>query len=291
MYKILKSEEILNQNIKVLTEKQRELTSLEKSGMATQNDILRIELQVSNINLLQKEAENAYNVALYNLKVLTGMSDNQNVDIDTAGLFGSAPDITGMESFTSSALNWRPELLAGTMKMRAANTSMDILKSNHYPHVSVSAGYNYINPGTSLIPEKNAFINAWNVGLNLSYNLSSLYADKGKMQEAQYQAAMLRNVQQAKEDEIKTEVYKDYNDWLLAKQKIDVTRKAITQAEENYRIQESRFRNNVSSMSDLLEANTLLLQARMNKVSAEADAQLAYDKLLHASGQYYLDNK
>jgi outer membrane protein len=63
-----------------------------------------------------------------------------------------------------------------------------------------------------------------------------------------------------------------------------VARLTVTQAQENYRTLTSRYNNQFSLLSDLLDANTLLLQAKINESLANADTELAYKRLLKASG-------
>jgi outer membrane protein TolC len=63
-----------------------------------------------------------------------------------------------------------------------------------------------------------------------------------------------------------------------------VIRTAVGQATENYRLTESRFRNGLVGSTDLLEADSFLLQAQLNVINATVDAQLAYQRLLKATG-------
>ncbi|HEY6900321.1 MAG TPA: TolC family protein, partial [Puia sp.] len=85
------------------------------------------------------------------------------------------------------------------------------------------------------------------------------------------------------QDRIKTEVNTDYSTWLRNKQRIRVSEQAVSQAEENYRLVNNRFRNNTVLISDLTDANTQLLQARLNLLVDQADAGLSYHKLLQST--------
>ena len=67
--------------------------------------------------------------------------------------------------------------------------------------------------------------------------------------------------------------------------KIKLTQKTITQATENQRVMNNRYRATVSTLSELLDADALLLQAKINLEIAKADAELAYYKLLKAIGK------
>jgi outer membrane protein len=66
--------------------------------------------------------------------------------------------------------------------------------------------------------------------------------------------------------------------------KIELAKLTVTQAEENYRTLTSRYNNQVALLSDLLDANNLLLQSKINQALVIADSELAYQRLLKATG-------
>jgi len=63
-----------------------------------------------------------------------------------------------------------------------------------------------------------------------------------------------------------------------------VYEKALAQAQENYRITNNKYVNSLATITDLLEANAALLQAKLNVPFAMADAFMAYKKLLLTEG-------
>ena len=85
-------------------------------------------------------------------------------------------------------------------------------------------------------------------------------------------------------DQIKLQINRDYQSYLLSKQKINVYETAITQATENYRITNNKYNNSLVTITDLLEADVSLLQAKLNVSLAKADAALAYQKILKTTG-------
>ena len=87
------------------------------------------------------------------------------------------------------------------------------------------------------------------------------------------------------------EVNADYLAYLKSKEKIKVSETAVKQAEENYRIVNNQFKNNTALISDLTDANTLLLQSRVNLLVDKADADIAYYKLMKSSGSNYFINR
>lgn len=281
--KLIRSTTVIEQNIRSFDEREREARSLEKEGIVTANEVLKIQLQKNNLQLSRLQVDKARQTALYNFNLLVGLPDDQTVMVDTT-LTNPVSTLDPLSNFLTRAAQVRPEIQANILRNQAAQALLRNTKSAMYPHLGVSAGYNYINPTTRLIPEGSSYISAWNVGAGITYNIGSLYNMKGRLGSAQtaIDQADLRGQQQ--NDEIRSEVVTAYNNYQLALEQQSVIRTAVGQAQENYRLAESRFRNGLVGSTDLLEADNFLLQAQLNVINATVDAQLAYQRLLKASG-------
>ncbi|MBO0951750.1 TolC family protein [Fibrella forsythiae] len=281
--KLIRSTTVIDQSIKQFDEKEREANNLLKEGIVTANEVLKIQLQKNNLQLSRLQVDKARQTALYNFNLLVGLPDDQQVTIDTT-LTNPTTTVEPLGNFLAQAVQVRPEVQANALRLQSAEALLVNTKSAMYPHFGVSAGYNYINPSARLVPEAGSFISAWNVGAGLSYNIGSLYNMKGRMSTAKtaIDQASLQSQQQT--DQIRSEVVTAYNNYQLALEQQNVIRTAVTQARENYRLTESRFRNGLVGSTDLLEADSFLLQAQLNVINATVDAQLAYQRLLRATG-------
>ncbi|GAB4041398.1 TolC family protein [Spirosoma gilvum] len=280
--KLARSVGVIEQNIRQFEEKERDAQNLQKEGVVTANEVLKIQLQKNNLNLSRLQVEKARQTALYNFNLLIGLPENQQIAIDTL-LTNPAVVTESLSSFLDRAVQTRPEVQANALRVQSSQELLRNTKSSMYPHLGVSLGYNYINPTARLFPEANSFISAWNVGAGITYNIGSIYNMKGKLHSAQtaIDQASLQSQQQT--DQIRSEVVTAYNNYQLALEQQNVIRTAVGQAQENYRLTESRFRNGLVGSTDLLEANSFLLQAQLNVINATVDAQLAYQRLLKAT--------
>ena len=281
--KLIKSTTVIEQSIKQFDEKEREARNLEKEGIVTANEVLKIQLQKNNLQLSRLQVDKARQTALYNFNLLVGLPDDQTITVDTT-LTNPVTTVEPLSNFLIQAVQTRPEVQANVLRVQSAEALLRNTKSVMYPHLGASVGYNYINPTAKLIPEGSSFVSAWNVGLGLTYNIGSLYNMKGKLHSAQtaIDQADLQGQQQT--DQIRSEVVTAYNNYQLALEQQNVIRTAVGQAQENYRLTESRFRNGLVGSTDLLEADSFLLQAQLNVINATVDAQLAYQRLLKATG-------
>ena len=71
---------------------------------------------------------------------------------------------------------------------------------------------------------------------------------------------------------------------LEAEQNIQVAETAVSQAEENFRINEERYKGQVATSTDVLDALTLLVQAKTNYYRALSDYNIAKARLARATG-------
>ena len=282
LVKLIRTTDIINRNIAQYDERERDARNLEKEGVILPNEVLKLQLQKHNLELSRLQVDKARQTALFNFGLLIGAENSNNIAVDTT-LNEGAITLTSLNDLLSSAIQRRPELQANVLRQQSADAQLRLVKSNKYPHLGLSAGYNYINPSASIIPEANTFINAWNIGLGVTYNIGSLYNLKGRINSAKtaINESILQGQQQT--DQIRSEVVAAYHNYELALEQQKVINTALEQALENYRLTESRFRNGLVGSTELLDADTFLLQARLNQINAKVDARLAYQKLLKAT--------
>jgi outer membrane protein TolC len=127
--------------------------------------------------------------------------------------------------------------------------------------------------------------NAMNVGLGLSYNLSSIFkngkdvkAAKSRAKEVEAQTAILT-------DKIKNDIVAARENYDLSLKQAQVYGDAVVQAAENYRIVKDKYDNGLSDTNDLLEADVDNLSAQINQAYAKANVALKFYELLEATGQ------
>ena len=71
-----------------------------------------------------------------------------------------------------------------------------------------------------------------------------------------------------------------------AEENIPTTQKAIKQGEENLRVNEERYKAQVTTITEVLDAQSLLTRARVNFYSALYNHHLARASLERALGKY-----
>lgn len=281
IFKLIESRRILDNNLRLLTRKEKDVQNLLREGVLTSNELVKIQLQKSNLQLARVDLENARKTALYNLATLIGTPDA--ITIDTTVTLGS-PVLEEVAVLQQQAENSRLELKAGAIRREVAETGIRQAKSAYLPRLSASGSYIYLNPNKNVLPERHSYLQVMNLGVTASYGISSLYANKGRMQEAKVNVLQTEHQLQVQRDQIRTEVYGQYNTYQSATEKIRVAEQGLALARRSFQLSDSRFRNGLLTSSDLLEAQNLQLQAELNLLNSRVDAQLAYYRLLKVTG-------
>ncbi|MDN3596631.1 TolC family protein [Zunongwangia endophytica] len=276
LYKAQQMVEAIKENLKSAQQRVKDFSAMEENGLLARNDLLKAQLQESNIQLSLKEAEKNVRILNYRLAIFLKMPENSTFELPTE-TFAITPSVekTGINRADIEALDFRQQASENNIKMA---------KAAYYPSVALLGGYVALDVQNAL-----TISNAMNIGVGVSYDLSDIFKAKNDVKLAQHKAEELNyHISKAK-DEVKVQVENAEEEYQLALNKFEVYTQSQEQAEENYRIVKDKYDNGLVDTNDLLEADVDQLQAKINKTNSQADISLKYYQLLQAKGM--LTNK
>lgn len=279
LFSVKQSKKIVQASTELLENQRKDAENLVNQGILLANDLLKIALAITNLQSNLSDIDNTEVLLKYNLCILTGLDIKSNFDIPDT-LPAAEQQQGGLDQYLEKALKNRAELKGLSIRKEQAFMGAKISKSNYLPTISAGGSINYNQPEQRVFPNQEKLTGTWNIGVFFSWNLTDLYTNKEKLQESKLAISKINSaIDQAKEG-IQIEVNTDYNNYLQAKRKIEIANKAIEQATENFRVEQNKFQTQTTTSTDFLNANTLLLQAKLNLTTATANAALAYQKLL-----------
>ena len=283
LYKLEASKKVINQNLEALNKQYQQTERFFEQGLVTKNDVLRLQLQKSNIELTGLDIDRNLNIVNYSLDVLLGLPESTtlktvalNIDENKTGSFNN---------FLDSAINNRIEIKQIDYSSQIADRNIQSVKADVLPTLGAGLSAYYINPSGKFIPPSNQFITPIALGATLSWNISSLWTNKNKVAEASIQKREVVINKSILLDQLKLEVNRNYENYLQSLNRIKIISVAIDQATENDKIVQSKYNNNIASITDRLDADTQLFQTKINLEIAKADAEIAYYNLLKSAGQ------
>jgi outer membrane protein len=284
--KILENQLIVAQNMQDVQSKLEEIIKYEGQGLATQNDVLRYQLQKSQIQLTEIELENNRKVANYDMNVLLGLPDSTEIILPPVNY--KLDEHMVFADLLQQAQTERRELQDLSYQTKIADINVKKIHDQRLPTVAASGGLYYINPTGQVIPTRNNLIAPITLGIGASWDIGTLYTNKNKEREAAVQRQDLNTARDQAVDDIRQDVHKQYIDYQQSLEKIKVLQVAVDQAQENERITESKFKNNLVNTTDRIDAQTLLYQSRVNLEMAKSDATIAYYDILKSTGKIHL---
>jgi outer membrane protein TolC len=117
----------------------------------------------------------------------------------------------------------------------------------------------------------------------MSYNISSIYQSPRKIKAGKLQLQEARQYKQLQQQSIEVGVRTYYIKFREAEDELTTSRKDLRSAEENYRIVEKKYFNQLSLITDLIDATSTKIDAETKVTNAEINRIYAYYLLLKAS--------
>ncbi|WP_229217253.1 TolC family protein [Dyadobacter luteus] len=278
LYKSQRAVALVSENLRREQERVTEFKNREKNGLLARNDLMKAQLQESNVQLALLNAENDHKLTIIHMNLLLGLSENTVLEADSS-IFNSLQDEGSAVTWEQNAMENRKDFAANAIRQKSANVDIKVAKADLYPSVALTAGYVALSiPGVATIP------NAMNAGLGVRYDIASFWKSGAKIAQAKTRVEQLKTSEGILADRIHLEVSTAYYNYVLAKKKIEVYGRAIEQADENYRITKNKFDNSLVTTTELLDADVAQLQSKINLEAAKADAVVAYKKLEQTAG-------
>jgi outer membrane protein TolC len=251
-------------------------------GLVPRNDYLQAEVRLADGNQSLIRAENSLEVARSRFNTVLRRPIGAGVDV--VDILDYKPYETAFEECLKTAFENRPEIQVYSLRAEQAGKKVKVVESEFYPSVNLVGSYQRFGDSADLNGSPYRNPENWSVAAMASWDLwewgRTKYArDASASQERQAQNALIHV-----KDQVSLEVK---NAWLNVKEAeklIAVTQQAIEQAEENYRINQERYREQVSRTTDVLDALTLLTFARASWSNALSDYRISLAGLERATG-------
>jgi outer membrane protein TolC len=250
-------------------------------GVVESNALLKVEVQKADLLRKAFQAEKGAELARAMLNLQMGRALDTPIepvvgDVD----LGVASDAAALRALQDRAVADRPELRSARGKRRAAHLAKDVAVGDFLPQLTAVATYTHSEGFGDLVKKNELY-----AGAVLEWNAFEWGAGWYPIKAAEARAAMAEELVRAGEDKVRLEVESKRLDVEEAKKSLDVARSAAAQATESLRLEKAHFAAEESTVTELLGAQTLSVQADNEVAVAEmrlAEARLA---LVAATGR------
>jgi outer membrane protein len=284
MYKAQELRKSLDESAKQLSARIVDAKNMNKAGMLTSNDVLKLQVSLSNINVQILDIDNQIRSGMIAMNNLIGVPLTTELQLATNPQ--NVPKNAEQQSeLVSYAISRRPDILANEKRISAAQSAINLSEASWYPTVALAGNVLYANPNQRVFPVRSQFDATWAVGINFSWNIWNWNLTRYQTDESKAQLIQIEESTKALQDNIKVEVMQNYMSLQPAKERIKVSNESVQQAEDNYSIISNKLKAGTATSTDVLEAQSLLLQSKINTISATVDYEIAQVKLMKSLGK------
>ncbi|MDP9961529.1 TolC family protein [Chryseobacterium lathyri] len=282
VYKMMNQETVFQNNKKLAQERLKNIQKFYQQGMVTRNEVIRGELAIKNLDQGILTLMNNKKILNYNLNIALGLpSDTEIVPVES--LTDKESGI-GMDYYMDLAHDSNPQLKSAKKNIDVADKNIEIIKTDQLPTLSGFGGYTLQRPITTRNPVLDMYSGGWQAGVSLSYNIDNLYKTKERVKLGELQKTQAGDAVALVQQNVDMAVNAAYVKYQESIQQADILNDAKRLAEENYKITEAKYLNQLAVQAEMIDAQNQKLQSELDYANAEINVLYQYYNLLKAAG-------
>ena len=282
LLKTRKFEDVARQSLEERKAHLKDAKAFFEAGLIPKNDMLQSEVLLAGAEIELIRTLNLSTMALARLNTL--LRRPVESDIQVEDILEYEPSEISWDQSVQQAEEHRPELKQSEISIEQADKNIILTRAPYLPAVSVSA--RYLKQGDNILAQEYPLGSSEvkTAMATLEWRFWAWGQSKDEIAVAKHSKKKAEENQVELLDGIILQVREAYLDIKESEYNIGVTEKAIEQAEEDFRINESRYQAQLSTSTDVLDAQTRLSRARINYFSALYNYQIALMRLAWATG-------
>ncbi len=280
LLKVREIEKVARQSVVQMEAHVQDVENLYDAGIAAKNDFLKARVQLSNVRVMEIRATNAVKLAGVALCNLLGIPLDTGISPSTRLTYEPSEPIALKEA-VRNGLKKRLEVPAMDHMVKAADRGVAVTRGQWLPDVFLVGNCDFKRPNRE---NERKFYRSWDVTLAAQWQIFDGGTRRAQTARALSRLEQARKGAEQVRDGITLEVTHSYLSLTEAEQRVKATRENVGQAEENYRVTDSKFKQGMATNTDLLDAQTMLTQVRMDYAIALADDHIARAALEKAMG-------
>ncbi len=284
LYRANEFKKVVDENVGQIKAHATDAENLMKQGLLTNNDLLKVQVQLSDALVRQIDAKNNVTLSMIMLDNTLGLPLSTEVEILSQLQTGVAAQ-SDISTLVKKAVENRPDILGMNARLKISESSLSIARSGWYPQIFLVGNYNYLNPNQRIFPSKADFKGTWDVSVSLSYDLWNWNTSGSQSTQAEAQLSQTEQALSQMKDGVLLDVTQSYLTVNQTNERAAVARKGVEQAEENYRVTNERYKKGLNVNSDLLDAEVALLQAKLNYTQSLIEYELSSAHLSRSIGE------
>jgi len=269
--------EVMDQAVTQLESHAEVARQFYQNGMIPKNDLLKSLVTLAEAKQRKIEAVHDLDLAWVQLYTLLRM-DPGTPSFRLSETLDRKPYRREIEDCVGIGLRRNPSVRLAEVELSKSEEAVALARSGFFPQFALVGGLTHEQGGFS---DVGAELSATVHGEWLIWEWGRNYYD---VQKGKAQVRMARADRTRRMDLVRYQVREAYLQLRESGESVDVAQASIEQAEENYRITVEQYNENITTSTEVLDAQTLQAQARMNYYRALATYNIAIAALEKAMG-------
>ena len=248
-----------------------------ESGLVVQSDLLAAEVQLSEFRQQQIQAKGDLVTAMAALNTAMGLPVDSPRQLLGQLVERTFPTQT-VETLSEQALQDRPDYQRAVLAARASEVRSRGARGEWLPRVDafVTAGASgrYVAGGSG----------DYAAGASVTFNVFDA-GRKARIDQSRAAESIANAKQEQLANQIRFEVMRAYQQYVSARERMAVVAQITAQATETLRMVQDRYHAGLTTITELLRAQTALVRARSDVLAARYDQYVGYANVLLAAGR------
>lgn len=269
--------EVADEAVKTAEADVTRIRDLFETGLVVQSDLLAAEVQLAEFHQQQIQAAGEVVVAQAALNTALGLAVDTPQKLE-GQLLERAFDLESQDELVRLALLHRPDYAQERLALRSSEQGVRRALGEFLPRLDVFATFG--GSGRGLMSGSADYT----VGASLTVNIFD-WSRNARLTQARAAETRAAAEHDRLADQIRFDVIRAYQHYVSAQDRLKVAARAVAQAEETLRIVQDRYQEGLTTITEMLRAETALLRARLNLLAARYDYYVGYAQVLLASGR------
>jgi outer membrane protein len=261
----------------------KNILAMARQGMVTRNDILRTELAISDLSLTIRRTDNDIRILNEELNTVIGLPETARLLPDSSFLATFVRN-QPLEAFREQAYQVNPGLKIALTESGIAETNLKLLNSERSPVIAAFAASNLQRPYLNALPAIDVYYNVWQAGIGIKYNISSIYQSPKKIAAGRIALQRSKEKETLQKQNVDVSVSSGYIRFTEAQDDLRTYLSDLRSAQENYRIVEKKYFNQLALLTDMIDAANIKLEAETKVTNAGVNIVFTYCQLLNSIG-------
>jgi len=289
-YRLLESErlaEVAVTSVDQLTAQLKQANSFHDSGVVSKDDVLRAELALANAK--QRAIQTRGQVTLWRARLATviGLSPSTTIDIVPLASEPTPVSETSLERAIATSRSGRVELRELDERIDQSKVGVRLAWYKMLPAVNIVGAYMHNQQLENPTPTNPQFVelNSVYIGGALSWDVWDFGSSLAGVKEANAKLREAKTARDKVRDQLDLEVREAFLNEGTAIEAMTVAKASVASAEEHFRLVTKRYEANTTTSFDVVDAESLLTQARAQLQTSTYDFLIARAALRRAMGQ------